>query len=65
MHWMLGQEDVILRGASREKETDIVIRGHSDGTLTVREPNPEKKLPLFRVVRAKQRRAELLKEMGM
>lgn len=64
LYWMLNQEDVILRGRYDKKETNIVLRGNANGTLTVREPNPQIKIPLFRVVRAIEERASYLEQIG-
>ncbi len=68
MYWMLGAEDLILRGPFQGMETDIVIRGHDGGMVSQRPRNPETQraqVPKFKVVRAVEKRREMLEQAGL
>jgi hypothetical protein len=63
VHWILGKEDIILRGRYDGQETNIVLRGTDSGSLTIRAPQPRTKIPIYRVVRAIDERAKFLNEI--
>ncbi len=63
--WMLGKEDVILRGAFRDQEKNIVLRGQMGGSLRVRPPKKGTNVAMFRVFKAKDLRGEILEKAGV
>lgn len=66
VYWQLGAEDVILRGPFNAMETDIILRGHQGGMISVRNHEDGKtRVPPFKLVRAVEKRRELLEQMGL
>ena len=65
MNWMLGGETVILRGAFKEQEKNIVLRGSASGSLRVRSPKNGVNVAMFRVIRAVDMRREILSKAGV
>ena len=65
MSWMLGQEDVILRGAFKNQEKNIVLRGNASGSLRIREIKEGVNVAMFTVIRASDMRMEILKNAGV
>lgn len=62
--WALDQQDVILRAAYENQETNIILRGCEGGTYTVHQPDRQRKLPRYKVVLAKTVREEMLRRAG-
>ena len=48
--WMLNKEDIIIRIPKQTQETDIVLRGHSDAIIRIRQSNMDAMLPVADVV---------------
>lgn len=65
MSWMLGREDVIFRGAFKDQEKNIVLRGDASGSLRVRHPKEGSNVAMFTVVRASDMRKEILANTGI
>jgi hypothetical protein len=64
-HWMLANEDVVIRVRRPSMETNIVLRGHESGILTLRKFDPNKRLPPGEVILTEEIRAQLLKQAGV
>lgn len=64
MSWMLGREDVILRGAFRGQEKNIILRGEESGSLRIRAPKEGVNVAMFTVIRAVDMRMEVLRKSG-
>jgi hypothetical protein len=60
--WALGQEDVIVRMKGNQQETNLVLRGVSNGSLTSRIADISKPIPLGIVMSVEEARALVLKE---
>lgn len=65
IYWMCGREDVVLRGAYQNMETDYILRGTSDGRIAVKEADPKTKMARFQVIRLFEVRAEMLEKQGL
>lgn len=63
--WILGGEDVVLRSATENQETNIVLRGNNSGTAIIRHKNEASQAPRFKVIRASVMRLEILEKHGV
>lgn len=63
--WIVGGEDIILRGAMKGQETDLIIRGSSGGSTSIRPADENKAIPRFQCIRVLDVKNERLEKQGI